>query len=68
MRQLMLDVWNFRMCAETARRVIDLIKEVPVYRLECTADRGAPDCLTEQLRKDGILKLQDARIGSLFEK
>lgn len=55
MRQMMIDTWNYQMCAEMAWRVIDLLADIPVYRLECTADGRAADCLMEQLRKDGII-------------
>lgn len=55
MRQLMLDIWNPRMCAETAQRLISFLEEIPVYRLECTADERAAACLMERLRKDEVI-------------
>ncbi len=54
-RQLMLDVWNPQMCAEIIQRLIIFLKDIPVYKMECTEDRRAADCLIDQMRKDEII-------------
>ena len=39
---------------DSVDRVIRLVRETPVYLLQCRPDRGAVECLKDQLLKDGV--------------
>ena len=55
LKQMVIDAWNPAMRSGMADRVIGMLTGIPVYRLVCTPDRQAVECLEQQLRKDGIL-------------
>lgn len=48
--------WNTDMQMITLEMLEELVKEIPVFMLSCTADVRAVECLKRQLREEQILK------------
>lgn len=53
--QVIVDGWDVRKRQQSVEMVLELLTEIPVYRLFCTPDEAAVCCLEQQLRKDGVL-------------
>lgn len=54
MQQFIIDVWNHEMRYKAMEYLLELLKDIPVYKLCCTPDERAVRCLSERLQKDGI--------------
>lgn len=54
--QVLLLPWDGKMEQALAEALVTLVQEVPVYRLRCTPDQRAADCLKQQLDEDGVMK------------
>lgn len=54
MQQFIIDVWNHEMRNKAMEYLLELLKDIPVYKLYCTPDERAVRCLSERLQKDGI--------------
>lgn len=55
MQQLVIDVWNPEACSKAMEDLLDLLTDIPVYLLECTADERAVEILEQTLRKDEVI-------------
>lgn len=56
MPQLVMETWNPDRRAAGAQLLLDLLADIPAYRLACTPDRRAVDCLANRLISDGVLE------------
>lgn len=55
MSQLVLDAWDVDARMHAVDRILDVMKEIPVYRLSCRPEPDAVICLEEKLWEDGVL-------------
>ena len=56
MPQLVIDGWNPDARIRAGELLMELIGQYPVYRLICTPDEGAVQCLKERLQLDGVIE------------
>lgn len=52
MQQIIIDTWNTDMTEWGINLLLELMKDIPIYRLYCTPDEEAVICLEEKLRED----------------
>lgn len=52
---VVLDLWSSVSIEKATNDIIELYKENCIYKLACTADKRAVNCLNETLIKDGVL-------------
>lgn len=55
MPQLVIDTWSEQARELALDQLLELIQRVPVYRLECTPDIRAVECLEAQLMADEVI-------------
>lgn len=52
MSQLVIDSWNPQAHVKAMEVLSEMLRDIPVFRLCCTADRKAVDCLKDKLREE----------------
>lgn len=59
MSQLVIDAWDIDARNRTIELLIELLGEIPVYRLSCTPQEDAVECLENKLLEEGMLVNED---------
>lgn len=56
MGQIFMDSWDYEMIAGITEIVVSLLKDIPIYSLQCVPDRSAVECLKRKLKEEGVIK------------
>ena len=52
MEQIFLDSWDYTMIFDITMRIVSLLKDIPVYTLQCLPEHSAIECLKNELKKE----------------
>lgn len=59
MSQMIVSDWNSENKENIMNMIIELYQGIPVYKLSCTKDEKAVECLFEKLIYDEVIKIED---------